>query len=489
MKSTHDIVLVGGGSAGLTGARFAARLGARVALVEKHRIGGDCTWTGCVPSKALLRAGKAAHEIRSAGRFGVDAGEPIVDMARVKSHVMGAAMKVYEAETPEVLASEGIDVLLAPAHFVDSHTIQAGDKTLTAPKFVICTGAKPAIPPIPGLADVPYFTHETIFENDRLPGHLLIIGAGPIGLEIALAYRRLGAKVSVLAAELLPVEDPEVREFVAGLMAGENVRVLLGPIEEVRHHDLKLNSGEFLVRCSDGEARGDMLLVATGRSPNVEGLELEAADVVCSPRTGIEVDAFLRTNVKHIYAAGDVTGGLQFTHLAGWQCYQAVRNALLPGRSVGNPAVLPRVTFLDPEIASVGLTEAEARARHGADVLVHRFDMAASDRPIADGKPQGFIKVVARANGKILGATIVSERAGEMIAEFVLAMENGLGLSEIATSVHAYPTWSSAVQQMSSEEAMNRFLESRMGKMALLFSGLSPRADLSARGHHTDTDK
>lgn len=199
---------------------------------------------------------------------------------------------------------------------------------------------------------------------------------------------------------------------------------------------------------------------------------MEAAGVQFCARTGIDVDAYLRTNVNHIYAAGDVLGGLQFTHLAGWQCFQAVRNALLPGRSVGTPAVLPRVTFLDPEVASAGLLEDEARTRHGADIRVHRWDMAKSDRAIADGKSLGFIKVVARANGTILGVTIVAARAGEMLAEFVLAMENGLGLSEISTAVHAYPTWTTSVQQVASEEAMDRFLASRMGRLALFFSGL-----------------
>lgn len=467
MKYTHDIIIIGGGSAGLTGARFAARLGARIALVEKHRIGGDCTWTGCVPSKALLRAGKAAHEVRKAVRFGIEVGESTVDMAKVKAHVMDAVHGVYEGETPEKLAADGIDVVLAPASFTDSHTIRAAAKTFSAPKFVICTGAKPSIPPIAGLSGVQYLTHETIFDNDQLPGHLLVIGAGPIGLELAFAYRRLGAKVSVLAAEMLPLEDPEVHDFIADMMAMEGVHILLGPIDEVSQA-----GKEYIVRCPGGEARGDMLLVATGRRPNVEGLNMEAAGVQFCVRTGIDVDAYLRTNVNHIYAAGDVLGGLQFTHLAGWQCFQAVRNALLPGRSVGTPGVLPRVTFLDPEVASAGLLEDEARTRHGADIRVHRWDMAKSDRAIADGKPQGFIKVVARANGTILGVTIVAARAGEMLAEFVLAMENGLGLSEISTAVHAYPTWTTSVQQVASEEAMDRFLASRMGRLALFFSGL-----------------
>ena len=482
MKTTHDIVIIGGGSAGLTGARFAARLGARVAIVEKHRIGGDCTWTGCVPSKALLRASKAAHGVRTAGHFGIEVGEPSVDMTKVKAYVMNSVHRVYAQETPDVLTAEGIEVVLAPACFIDSKTLRAEDRTLIASKYVICTGAKPSIPPIPGLTDAKYFTHETIFENARLPAHLIVIGAGPIGLELAFAYRRLGAEVTVLAAEILPTEDPEVREFIQNLIAREGIRLVLGAIDQVT-----TQPGQSIVHYAGGTVQGDMLLVATGRRPNVGGLDLEAAGVAYSPRGGVEVDAYLRTNVKHIYAAGDVLGGLQFTHLAGWQCFQAVRNALLPGRTTGNPKTLPRVTFLDPEIASAGLLEDEALAEHGANVRVQRWDLSATDRAIVDGgvhvgaAPQGFIKVVALANGKLLGVSIVAARAGEMLAEFVLAMENGLGWSEISTSVHAYPTWASAVQEMASVSAMDGFLKSRTGRLALLLSGLSGHKEGSSK--------
>jgi pyruvate/2-oxoglutarate dehydrogenase complex dihydrolipoamide dehydrogenase (E3) component len=471
---THDIVVIGGGSAGLTGARFAARLGARVALIERNRLGGDCTWTGCIPSKALLRAAKAAHGAREAEKFGIDVPAPSVDMARVRAHVMRAVGAVYEGERPEVLGEEGIDVVLAPARFTGPRTIEAGDRMLTARRFVVCTGARPFIPPIPGLAEVPYLTHETIFENEHLPRHLIVLGAGAVGVELAQAYHRLGADVSMLAADFLPGADPDVRDFARGRLEEEGVRILLGPIDAVEK-----DGSEYVVRCPKGVARGDVLLVATGRSPTVDGLGLEGAGVNHSGH-GITVDRYLRTNVRHIYAAGDVLGGPQLTHLAAWQCFQAVRNALLPGRSPGIPRVLPSVTFLDPEIASVGLSENEARERHG-DVLVHRWQMSELDRALTDAEPDGFIKVVARANGRILGASIVATRAGEMISEFVLAMDHGFGLSELSTSVHAYPTWTSAVQQVASAEATDRFLSSRLGRLAVWVSGL--------RAHPRRTDE
>ena len=372
MTSTHDIVVIGGGSAGLTGARFAARLGARVALIEKNRIGGDCTWTGCVPSKALLRAAKAAHGVREAGKFGIDVPAPSVDMARVRAHVMKAVGAVYEGERPEVLQEEGIDVVLAPARFTGPNTIEAGDRTLTARRFVVCTGARPSVPPIPGLAEVSYLTHETIFENERLPLHLIVLGAGAIGTELAQAYGRLGADVSMLAAEFLPGADPDVQDFARRRLEEEGVRITIGPIDAV-----EMDGGEYVVRCPDEAVRGDVLLVVTGRRPTVDGLGLEAAGVSCSSQ-GITVDRYLRTNKRHIYAAGDVLGGPQFTHLAAWQCFQAVRNALFPGRMSGIPRVLPSVTFLDPEIASVGLSEGEARELHGENVLVHRWQMGES---------------------------------------------------------------------------------------------------------------
>lgn len=487
MTSTYDLVVIGGGSAGLTGARFAARLGARVALIEKDRIGGDCTWTGCVPSKALLRAAKAAHNVREAGKFGIDAPALCVDMARVRAHVMGAVAAVYEGERPEVLREEGIDVVLESARFTGPRTIEAGDRTLSARRVVICTGARPIVPPIPGLADTPYWTHETIFDNERLPRHLIVLGAGPIGTELAQAYRRLGADVSMVAAEFLPEADSDSRDFVRGLLEGEGVRISLGPVTAV-----EMDGSEYVLHGADGAdgadgairrdgpggptgrggiTRGDALLVVTGRRPTVDGLGLDVAGVNHSVR-GITVDRYLRTSVRHIYAAGDVLGGAQFTHLAGWQCFQAVRNALLPGKSPGIPKALPSVTFLDPEIASVGLSEDQARARYRQDVLVHRWQMEETDRAIADGEPEGFIKVVARADGRVLGASIVAARAGEMIAEFALAMDQGLGLSELANTVHAYPTWTTAVQQVASAEATDRFLSSRLGRLALRISGL-----------------
>jgi len=466
---THDIILVGGGSAGLTGARFAARLGARVALVERDRIGGDCTWTGCVPSKALVHAAACVRSARRAREFGLEVGEGPVDMARVAAHVHDAVREVYAAETPDVLRAEGIEVVEQGARFSGPHTVEAGDRTLSARRIVVCTGARPHIPPIPGLDAIPYDTYETIFSNEHLPRHLIVLGAGPVGLEIASAYAGLGSRVTVLASELLPEEDRDVREYVQDRLASSSIHMVLGPVVS-----LAADGDQVIARYEGGQVRGDRLLVATGRRPNVADLALERAGVAHTS-AGIETDRYLRTSVGHIYAAGDVLGGAQFTHLAGWQCFQAVRNALLPGKDAGIPAVLPRVTFLDTEVASVGMSEVDARDAHGDRVRIDRHSLEDVDRAVAEGRTDGFLKVVSDDRGQILGATIVADRAGEMIMEVVLAMDQGFGLSELSTVVHPYPTWSSAVQRLSAIEATDRFLSSRLGKLALWLSGLRAR--------------
>lgn len=457
---TFDLVIIGGGSAGLTGARFAARLGASVAIAEKHRLGGDCTWTGCVPSKALLRAARLAHDARRGAAFGVEAGPVRVDMSKVRDHVRGAIARVYAEETPEILASQGVQVFFGAASFVAPRTLQVGDQTLSARRFIIATGASPARPAIPGLAGVPHDTHETIFDNDRLPRHLLVVGAGPVGVELAQAYRRLGAEVTVIAEAILPREEPETRDEVKKIFAAEGVRIFTAKITGARQE------GDLLVLDTDnGEVRGDRLLIAAGRQPNVRGLGLDLAGVNHSDQ-GVQVDDSLRTTAPHIYAAGDVLGGPQFTHLAGWQCFQAVRNALLPGNARGTPELLPAVTFTDPEIARVGPTEAELRSRLGDQLRVHLRPMHREDRAVCEGEERGFIKALTTPGGVLLGSTIVAPHAGEMIAEFTLALQGRLTLAELAATSHAYPTWSMAVQQLASEVALADFLGGTAGKLA-----------------------
>lgn len=454
-----ELTIIGAGSGGLTAAGFAAKLGARVALVEKRRIGGDCTWTGCVPSKALLKAAKIAHEVRGAARFGIVAQAPIADMKEVREYVRGAIRQVYRLETPEELRKQGIEVIEGAARFIDAHTIMAGGRTIRSKRFLIATGARPLVPEIAGLEAVPFMTYEQIFENDRLPDSLIVAGGGPIGMEMAQAYRRLGAQVTVVAKHILPKDEPEARETLRRVFEREGVRFVAGCAESVR-----MDAGSFFVSTGLEEIRGDMFFLAAGRRPSVAGLDLEKAGVKYSAE-GIPVDGRLRTNVNNIYGAGDVLGGQQFTHLAGWQAFQAARNALLPGSSSGFTKIVPWATFTDPEVAHVGLTEEQARARFGEKVKVCRWDADHTDRAMCEDDRDGFVKIIAADDQTLLGATVVSSRAGETIAEFVPALARKMKISDLAGAMRPYPTYSTAVQQLAAQMSVEASLSGTSGEI------------------------
>jgi pyruvate/2-oxoglutarate dehydrogenase complex dihydrolipoamide dehydrogenase (E3) component len=460
----YDLVVIGAGSGGLVAARFAAKLGSRVALVEKDRIGGDCTWSGCVPSKALIKVAKVAHTARTASRYGVLTNAPSVDMTAVRAYVRGAIRDVYQFETPEQLQAEGVDVIHGAAQFVDAFTIAIGDQVIRAKNFLLTTGARPFIPSIAGLGDVPFVTYENIFDNDVLPKTMIIVGAGPVGVEIAQAYQRLGAQVTVVAERLLPKEDRDVQDKMRSLLEGEGIRFVLKRARSVRR-----GGDDIAIAAEDIEVRGNLLLVAAGRRPVVEGLGLDKAGVQYS-RQGIAVDGRLRTNVKHIFAAGDVTGGYQFTHYSGWQAFEAVRNALLPGSSAGTTDLVPWVTFTDPEVAHIGLSEEEALARFGGSVRVQRLTMDRVDRAVCDNDTSGFIKVITKDDAGIVGGTIIAARAGEAIVELIVAIKKKMKAGDLAGAIHPYPTYSTAVQQMTADIAVDDLLSGTSGKVVRALS-------------------
>lgn len=465
----YDFIVIGGGSAGLTAARFAARLGRRVALVEADRIGGDCTWTGCVPSKALIRSARAAHESRNAVRFGVEAGQPVVDWSAVRARIDSVIQQIYATESPEKLREEGIDVFLAPAAFLDRQALRVGDSVLQGRRFLICTGASPSIPSIPGLRQVNYLTYETVWSIDSLPERLIIIGGGPIGCELAQAFARLGTRVTLLEAthRVLGQDEPEVSDLIAETLVAEGVEIVLRhPVELVKE-----SAGNIVTSSGVQEWSGDALLVAAGRAPNVENLGLENAGVAYS-RQGIMVDRYLRTGQSHIYAAGDCTGGPQFTHYAGWQGFMAARNALLPGKSRGIRDAVPWGVFTDPEVAHAGLTEAEARLRCGDNVKVAIRPLQGDDRAVIDGLDGGFIKAITLPNGRLLGVAIVAPRAGEMIHEWAVAIQRGMKLGDLAGVIHSYPTYSMGAMQMAAEESISRLLSGFSGKVLRALSKL-----------------
>lgn len=468
MKFEYDLLIIGGGSAGLTAADFAVRLGLKVALVEKSRPGGDCTWTGCVPSKTLLRIARTAHEVRTAPQSGISAEPPKVDFPVVMSKVREVVEKVAGAESAEAMRSQGIDVFRGEARFLDPHTIATADAELTARRILIATGAGPLIPPIPGLDQVGYLTYETIWGLEVLPEHLLVVGGGPIGCELAQAFRRLGSRVSLVEAtsRILLQDEPVASALILEELAKEGVEFHLdAPVEKVEIIEKNgQNASVIQLTTSQGTVSGDALLLAVGRRARLSGLELERAGVDYGP-TGIEVSQNLRTSQRHIYAAGDCLGGFQFTHYAGWQGFMAVRNALLPGSTRAVLDRVPWTTFTDPEVAHVGLTEQQARDRYGDQMEVTNWPMSQVDRALTDGASAGFIKLVHRPNGRLLGATVVSRRAGEMIHEWTLALDQGRKVGDLADSIHVYPTYSMANMQVSSQLRVAGLLSGASGRI------------------------
>jgi pyruvate/2-oxoglutarate dehydrogenase complex dihydrolipoamide dehydrogenase (E3) component len=459
-KPEYDLAILGAGASGLIAADFAVQLGARTALLDKGPIGGDCTWTGCVPSKSLIKVATVAHHARNAARFGVTTSEPVVDMAVVRDYLRATIQQIYKPTEPETLSKKGMDVLIGATRFLDPHTLEVGEQRIRAKKILINTGAEPRIPNIKGLADVPYSTYLQIFDNDRLPEHLLVIGGGPIGCELAQTYRRLGSRVTVIAERLLPREEPEVSELLNRIFDQEGIERLAERAEFVRNEDEAIT-----VHTPVGKVTGDLLLVAVGRAPLVRGLGLEAANVRYS-KNGIEVNEFLQTSARHIYAAGDVIGGAQFSHLAGWQGFQAVRNALLPGNNAGTSPAMPHITFTAPEIAQIGLTEKLAHEKFAASELqIKSFDISKVDRAVNEDDRLGLIKIVARNNGVVLGASIVGERAGETITEIAVAMRNNLKLSDLAATIHPYPTYSTGVQLLVTKMSVEHAFSGTSGKI------------------------
>ena len=435
---TYDLAIIGAGSAGLSIAAAAAQFGEKVVLFEGAEMGGDCLNTGCVPSKALLAAAKAAQAHRASAPFGVEADTPKVNFAKAMAHVESVIKTIEPHDSQERFEGLGVTVVRAHARFTGRQTLEADGKTFEARRIVVATGSRAGVPPIPGLKDVPFFTNESIFKNRELPTHLIVIGGGPIGMEMALAHRRLGAAVTVLEAfQPLAKDDPELTSVVLDALKAEGIAI---------HGGAKINkietskSGVAIDVEGMAPIMGSHLLVAAGRQPNIENLNLEAAGVAYTKR-GITVDASLRSESnRHVYAAGDVAGGLQFTHVAGYHAGLIIRNALFRLPVKNRTDIIPWVTYTDPELAHVGLTEKDARQQHGDGIKVLRWHFKENDRALAEGKDKGLVKVVTLKNGRIIGCSIVGPNAGDQIAMWALAVTQKLKISAIANVVLPYPT-------------------------------------------------
>jgi len=443
-----DICVIGGGSGGLSVAAGASQMGAKVVLIEKGAMGGDCLNTGCVPSKAMLAAGHAAQTMRTAGAFGIDCIKPNVDWGRLHDHIHGVIATIAPNDSVERFEGLGVQVLQATASFIDRHTILAGDKKVRAKYFVVATGSSPFVPPIDGLDGIPYFTNENIFTNREAIGHLLVIGGGPIGMELAQAHRRLGAKVTVLEAiRLLMKDDQECAKIVIDHLRSEGIELY----ESGRNIRLNQDAhGAITVRCDNEQGEvcvtGSHLLIAAGRRANVAGLNLEAAGVDFSPR-GIIVDARMRSSNTRIFAIGDVVGPYQFTHMAAYQAGIVIRNMLFKLPAKVDYSAVPWVTYTDPELAHVGITEEEAN-QSGQTIRVLRWHMAENDRAQAERRSEGIIKVVTTRNGRILGATIVGLHAGELLQPWVLAISQKMKIGAMASMIAPYPTLSEASKRI-----------------------------------------
>jgi pyruvate/2-oxoglutarate dehydrogenase complex dihydrolipoamide dehydrogenase (E3) component len=464
----YDLVVIGGGSAGLTAADFAARIGAKV-LIAAEELGGDCTWTGCVPSKALIRIARIANDQLLAGGIGIGTGDVRVDFPRVMAEVRAVIARVYSHETPEVLARRGIDLATGPVRFVNGETIEVGERRIGAKHLVVCTGARPAIPTIPGLAGVPHLTYESIFDLNRLPARIAVIGAGATGVELAQAFARLGSTVTLIdqRSSVLPDADPEAAAAMKRALESDGVELRVSAavtaVAMVERH--------VAVQLGGSRLEADVLLLATGRRPRVAGLELERGGV--EVRDGaISVDKNLRTTNPRVYAAGDVTGGFQFTHYAGWQGYVAARNALLPGAEDGVRTTIPWAVFTDPEVAQAGLSEAQARAQ-STSVKVHRLELEQVDRAQTEGERGGFVKLIADAKGKLVGAIVVSRVAGETINELALAIDRGLTVSDLASTIHVYPTFGFAIQQLAADASLEAATSGARGRVTRSLRRLS----------------
>lgn len=434
-----DLCVIGAGSGGLSVAAAAAAFGQKVVLIEKHKMGGDCLNYGCVPSKALIAAGKRAQAMRTAEQFGILGVEPAINHAAVHDHVHAVIAAIAPNDSVERFTGLGVRVIQAAGKFKDKRTVVAGDHTITARRFIIATGSSPIVPPIPGLDSVAYFTNETIFNNGQKLDHLIVIGGGPIGMEMAQAHRRLGSRVTVLEGmKAFGKDDPELTAIVLKHLRAEGIDIREGAM--VERVDGANGRVMVTVKTAGGSetVEGTHVLVAVGRRPNLSDLNLDAAKIKFDKR-GITVDKGLRTSNSRVFAIGDVTGGLQFTHVANYHAGIVIRRALFRMPANTNDALVPWVTYTEPELAHVGLSEAQAlAAKYKINVL--RWPYHENDRAQAERVIEGHVKVVTAKNGKILGATIAGEHAGELIQIWALAVSKGLTAKDMSSWISPYPT-------------------------------------------------
>lgn len=432
-----NICIIGAGSGGLSLAAGASQMGASVTLIERGKMGGDCLNYGCVPSKALLAAGKVAHTFRHAQDFGIASQEPTINFKAVHDHVHDVMAQIEPNDSQSRFEKLGVNVIREEARFIDQHTLQAGDTLIKAKYIVIATGSSAFVPHLNGLDQVPYLSNETIFDLTECPKHLLIIGGGPIGIEMAQAHRRLGAEVTIITSHgILPKDDPELVEVVKRQLLKEGIKIL----EDARVEKVAKTINGVSVTTHAASITGSHLLVATGRQANLKNLNLNAAGIIHTPR-GITVNSRLKTSQKNIYAMGDCTGGYQFTHVASYHAGIIIRNILFKLPAKINTSAVPWVTYCDPELAHVGLSNKQA-LENFPEARTLRWPFSENDRAVAERAKDGLIKVSTKKNGEILGASIVGKNAGDLLLPWILAVKERKKIADMATLIAPYPTLS-----------------------------------------------
>lgn len=460
-----DLCVIGGGSGGLSVAAGAVQMGAQVVLLEGGKMGGDCLNYGCVPSKALIAAGKHAQAMTTGAPFGVSPVVPDVDYAAAKDHVRSVIAGIEPHDSVERFEKLGVQVITQYGGFISPTQVQAGDTIITARRFVISTGSSAFVPPIEGLEGVSYYTNEDIFDLRDKPDHLLIIGGGPIGMELAQAHVRLGCKVTVIEGfKALGKDDPEMAAIALTRLRAEGIEI----VEDALASKISQRGKVITIKTKDGATyKGSHLLMAVGRKPNVDRLNLEAAGITPT-RGGIKVDASLKTTNKRVYAIGDVAGGLQFTHMAGYHAAVIIKSALFGLPSKAKNDHIPWATYIDPEMAQVGLTEAQALEKHGDKLEVIRFNYAENDRARAELATTGLIKVMI-FKGRPVGASIVGAQAGELIQVWALAIANGLKIGAVAAMVSPYPTYGEINKRVAGAYYTPRLFENNFVKRMVRF--------------------
>ena len=480
-RYNYDLGIIGGGAAGLTAAAGAAQFGAKTILIEKAtKLGGDCLHYGCVPSKTLIRTAGVYSLMKRSSQFGLPkVSLPEVDLEAVMNRVKTVIDKIQQHDSPERFCNLGAQIVFGKVSFLDEHSVNLDGRTLSARSWIIATGSSPALPPVEGLANTPYLTNETIFNQKKLPARLIVLGGGPIGLELAQAMGRLGSRVTIVEFmdQILGPEDQDIAAILQEQLKEDGIMIYTATKAVKAQYDGSL----FHLTVADANGKGqnsiltaEALLVAAGRKPNIDGLALDAAGVIFTPR-GIPTDARMKTNIKHIYACGDVNGLLPFTHVAGYEAGIALTNAILRLPRKADYAKIGWCTYTDPEIASIGYNEKRAR-KEGIEYRVWEEQLAENDRAQAEGATKGKIKLLVSPGGKLLGCQIIGAHAGELIHEWIIAIQGGVKLSTIAGAVHIYPTISEISKRVAGKIFAEKLFSPRTKSILKFLFGLKGKA-------------